>query len=140
MPRPDDAAQLVAEVHGLTGRLTAAVAELHGTVINHCLSTETLILDARGFASRDWTVPFGSLAVHNAGAATLTVTNATPASAAPTSGLGVVLFPSGSAASANLSGRTLSFYGAPGAALILSVFTKPQPPAWGTPGSVVFTL
>jgi hypothetical protein len=134
-----DRDQLAAEVHDLGGRLTAVIAELHGLVINNCLATETLILDAAGICARDWAVPFGSLAVHNAGIGTLTVTNATPTDAPPVSGAGVVVIPAGCAQTINLSGRSLTLYGISGAPVILSVFTKPQPPAWANLGTLEAT-
>jgi hypothetical protein len=132
-----DREDLAKEIHALGGRLTSAVSALHGLVVNECLATQTLILDADGTKSRNWTVPYGSISVHNAGAGTLTITTSPLAGAAPTSGVGVIVVPSGIAEVANVAGRTLSFYGTPGAAVILSVFTKPQPPAWGNLGVLV---
>ena len=46
------------------------------------------------------------------------------------------MIPAGVAATANLTGRTLTIYGAPGGRLVLSVFTKSQPPAWATVGAL----
>jgi len=137
MTANNDREQLAAEVRHLGGRLTETVSELHGLVINACLTTETLILDADGRASRDWSVPYGSVAVHNAGADTLTIVNGTPAAAAPMSGVGVVVIPSGSAMTANMAGRSLSLYGTAGACVVLSVFTRPQPPAFAALGVLV---
>ena len=81
MPTPDRE-DLAREVRALGGRLTSVVSDLHGLVINECLTTETLILDDTGVASRDWSVPYGSVAVHNAGADPLTLVNGPPAGAA----------------------------------------------------------
>lgn len=134
-----DRSELVAAVHKLDGRMTEAISRLHGVVVNNCLTTETLILDAAGQASRDWTVPYGSVAVHNAGPAALTIVNGTPTGSAPVSGIGVVVIPSGAGITANMAGRTLSLYGSPGAGVILSVFTKPQPPAFAQLGVLAFT-
>lgn len=132
--------ELAAEVRELGGRLTSAVADLHGLVINDCLTTETLTLDGAGMATRDWTVPYGSVSVHNGGQNTVTITNNTAAAGAPQTGAGVVLVPPGAAVTANLSGRSLSLYGDPGTQLVVSVFTRPQPPAWGRVGSPVTAL
>jgi hypothetical protein len=131
-----DREDLAAEIHDLGGRLTSAVSALHGLVVNECLSTETLILDGSGNAVRWWTVPFGSVAVHNTGANTLVLANQPMAGAAPASGVGVVLVPPNSAVCVNLVGRTLSLYGTIGARVVLSVFTKPQPPDWAQLGAL----
>lgn len=125
-----DRAELAAEVRALGGRLTSAIADLHGLVVNDCLGTETTALNAAGVASRDWVVPFGSIAVHNGGAGPLTISTAPLAETAPLTGTGVVVIPSGAAAVVNLAGRTLTLYGTAGARVVLSVFTKAQPPAW----------
>lgn len=129
MPTADREA-LAREVRALGGRLTSAVSDLHGLVVNECLTTETLLLAADGSASRWWTVPFGSIAVHNTGNITLTVCNAPMSDKAPATGLGVILIPPNSAVCANVSGRILSLYGQAGARVGLSVFTKTQPPDW----------
>lgn len=133
-----DRSELADEVRKLGGRLTTVVSDLHGLVINQCLTTETLILDAAGQASRDWTVPYGSVAVHNAGSDALTIVNGTLTDSAPIAGVGVVVIPSGAAVTANMAGRTLSLYGVPGAGVVLSVFTRPQPPAFSNLGVLVF--
>lgn len=138
MPTPDRE-DLANEVRRLGGRLTSAVSDLHGLVVNECLVTETLILDASGTAFRDWSVPYGSVAVHNAGADPLTIVNGTPAGSPPRSGVGVVVIPSGAAVTANMAGRALSLYGTAGAAIILSVFTRPQPPVYAQLGILVAT-
>lgn len=130
--------EFAAEVRALGGRLTTVVSDLHGLVINECLTTETLILDASGIASRDWSVPYGSVAVHNAGVDPLTIVNGPPAGAAPVAGVGVVVVPSGAGVTANMSGRMLTLYGTAGAGVILSVFTRPQPPAFALLGTLVF--
>lgn len=137
MPTPDRE-QLAREVRALGGRLTSVVSDLHGLVINECLLTETLILDASGVASRDWSVPYGSVAVHNAGADPLTLVNGPAAGAAPVAGVGVVVVPSGAGVTANMTGRMLTLYGTAGAGVILSVFTRPQPPAFALLGTLVF--
>lgn len=134
-----DRQDLADEVRKLGGRLTSVVSDLHGLVVNECLVTETLILNATGQAARDWTVPYGSVAVHNAGADPLTVVNGTLAASAPSSGVGVVIIPSGAGVTANMAGRSLSLYGTPGAAIILSVFTRPQPPVYAQIGVLVMT-
>lgn len=134
----NDRAELAQEVRQLGGRLTEAVAELHGLVINDCLATETLIFPATGVIARDWTVPYGSVAVHNGSGTSqkVTVTNQGHGDRAPVSGLGVVPVPAGAAVTANLSGRTLTLYGTPGERVVLSVFTKSQPPAWAQIGAL----
>jgi hypothetical protein len=132
-----DRTELTEQVRELGGRLTSVVSDIHGLVINQCLTTETILLDAGGRGVRDWTVPFGAVAIHNAGAEALTVVNGTPTENAPVSGIGVVIVPSGAAITANIAGRTLSFYGAPGAGVILSAFTRPQPPAFSQLGVLV---
>lgn len=131
----DDREALATEVRHLGGRVTAAVAELHGVVINHCLLTETVLFPATGRCHREWHVPYGSVAIHNGSAGSkVTVTNATPSDTAPVAGTGVVVVPAGAAVTANITGHTLVVYGTPGERAVLSVFTKPQPPAWGSPG------
>jgi hypothetical protein len=131
-----DREDLAGEVRKLGGRLTTAVSDLHGLVVNECLSSETLILDGAGNASRWWTVPFGSVAIHNTGANTLVVANQPMAGSAPKSGVGVILVPPNSAVCANVSGRILSLYGTIGAQVVLSVFTKTQPPDWAQLGAL----
>jgi hypothetical protein len=37
----------------------------------------------------------------------------------------------GKSAVHNLSGHALSIYGTPGASVVVQVYAKPQPPAWG---------
>lgn len=116
----------------LGGRLTELVAAVHGLVVNDCLSTETLTFPASGVVTRSWSVPFGSVAVTSLSTLTVTVvagedTNGT----APTSGAGVALVAAGKGATYVLSGRALTLYGKAGDSVTVSVFTRPQPPAWG---------
>jgi hypothetical protein len=126
----------IAAVHELGGRMTKAIADLHGLVVNDCLTTQTVVLDASGAWSADWPISFGSVAVHNGGAGALTVTTNSTADAAPVSGVGVAPVPAGCATVLNMAGRTLSLYGTPGARVVVQVFTKAQPPAWANLGQL----
>jgi len=128
--------ELAAEVRQLGGRLTAAVAELHGLVVNNCLTTETHTFGPSGVCHRDWTVPYGSVAVHNGGTAQVTVTNQGAAESAPLTGAGVVPVPPGAGVVANFTGRVLTVYGKPGERVVFSVFTQPQAPAWAQVGAL----
>lgn len=134
MPAHLSRAELSELVDQLGGRMTAAVSELHGLVVNDCLTTATLVLDGNGRGEFSWRVPFGSLSVVNNGPGTLTVTTDTSGSGAPTQGQGVARIAGYGAQVVNMSARTLTLYGSPGASVGLSVYTKPQPPAFGIVG------
>ena len=123
--------QLASEVHRLGGRMTEAVSQLHGLVVNNCLATETIVIPAAGVVSRQWRVPFGSVAVANHGAGTLTMNPGPAQGQAPTSGPGVVKVAGYTGVTVNVAGRDLTIYGTPGALVVLSVFANPQPPAFG---------
>ena len=126
--------ELAAEVRQLGGRVTAAVSELHGVIVNNCLTTATIILNAQGVGTFDWRVPFGSVSVVNNGPGTITITTDSNGSGAPTQGQGVAKVAGYGAQVVNMAGRTLTLYGSPGASVGLSVFANAQPPAFGIVG------
>ena len=116
---------------GVSERVTALAAAIKDLVIAECLTTVTLAIGPGGFAEFDYSVPFASVALTNTSAAPVTLTTATPADAAPVTGTGVMLVPAGKGATYNVHSHSLTLYGTPGDRVTLSVFSRPQAPAWG---------
>jgi hypothetical protein len=112
-------------------RVTALATAIKDLVIAECLHTATVIIGARGYVEYDYPAGFASVALTNLSADTITATTATPSDAAPTRGTGVVLVPATRGAVYNLSSHSLTIYGTAGDAVVISVFSRPQPPAWG---------
>jgi hypothetical protein len=125
---PTDVMTALGTVHDRISALASVLKEL---VVAECLQTTTLALSADGIATFDWSGGFASVAVTNTSAAAVTVTTDTPAAAAPTTGTGVGLCPPGKGTVYNMTGHTVTLYGTPGDRVTLSVFARPQPPAWG---------
>lgn len=94
------------------------------------LAVETWTLDTTGVLSRDWGVPFLSVAIANHGAADMTAVSGPAGNTAVTSGAGVALVKAGRAGCWPLYGNSLTIYGTAGDRLTLAVFTREQPPAW----------
>lgn len=126
--RPDEVMTAIGGVHD---RVTALAAALKEMVISECLTTATLVIGASGHAEFDWTSGFASVALTNLSADPITITTATLADVAPTTGQGVAVVLPKSGASHNLAGHSLTVYGTAGDVVTLSVFSRPQPPAWG---------
>lgn len=125
---PTEVMTALGSVHDRVSALAAAIREL---VIAECLHTTTLIINSRGYAEFDYTAGFASVAVTNLSADNVTITTSTPADAAPTRGTGVAIIPANRGAVYNLASHSLTVYGTPGDAVVLSIFSRPQPPAWG---------
>jgi len=123
-----DVMTAIGTVHDRVSALAAALKEL---VIAECLHTATLLIGSGGYAEYDWTSGFASVALTNLSTETVTVTTATPADTAPLQGPGVVLVPAGKGAVYNIASHSLTIYGNPGDQVVVSVFSRPQPPAWG---------
>lgn len=110
--------------------LSSIVSELRGMTVNDVLDAELVVLDASGIWSRDWSVPFAAVAVANGGPA-LVLASDPPQQSAPT-GPGSHPVGAGAAVVVNITGRTLTLYGTAGTIVGLQVFTRPQPPSFGT--------
>src|SRR5213596_3392232 len=96
----------------MEGRFTELVSLLRGAIVNGVLTSETVKLDEQGVWSRDWTVPYGSVAVDNSnGTGDVTVVSDTPQGSAPAYGVGVHVIPVGGARVLCLVGRSLTIYG-----------------------------
>lgn len=121
--------QAVGEVSARVSALAAALREL---VVAETLTTVTVQVPPNGSAQFDWSAGFASVAVTNCTPDTVTVTTATAADVAPATGTGVAKVPAGKGATHNLAGHALTLYGgATGGPVTLSVFARPQTPAWG---------
>jgi hypothetical protein len=117
----------------IEGRLSELVAALHGTVVNHVLDAETVKLDATGVLEKSWTVPFGSVAVNNSTAHTITIVASTRSTdAAPAVGKGVIAVPAGKSVVVPLTGRAVTFYGTAGDVFFFALFTRLMPPNFGS--------
>lgn len=110
------------------GQLAHALKDL---VTCETLATETRTFDANGQTTASWNFAFAAVAVTNLSAQKVTITNMGPQGAAPTLGPGVALVAAGKGATYNLAGTMLTLYGNPGDQVTVSVFARPQPPAWG---------
>lgn len=100
---------------------------------NYCetLAVETWVFPPDGIISRQWAVDYRSVAV-TAFSTTekVTVSSSAPAESAPTTGAGTAVLAPGKCGVFNVAGRALTLYGKPGENVTISVFAKPQPPAW----------
>lgn len=123
--------EVMTALGGIHDRVSALAAALKELVIAECLTTVTLAIGPAGYAEFDYPVPFASVAITNAGTTTMTAVGATVTDTAPTVGTGVALVAAGKGAVHNISSRVLTIYGTAGDHLTLSVFARPQPPAWG---------
>lgn len=126
--QPSDVMTALGTVNDRVSALAAAIKEL---VISECLTTTTLVISPAGFAEFDWSAGFASVALTNLSADPVTITTSTPADAAPLTGNGVARVLANSGAVHNLASHSLTIYGTPGDAVTVSVFSRPQPPAWG---------
>lgn len=123
---------LVASFQRAHATLTELIAEVRGGAYNNVLVTELAVLDANGIWTKDWSVSFGSLGVANHGTHDITVTTGSEQAAAPPNGgPGIAKIKAGAAATVNMTGKAVTIYGTAGDLVSVTVFTKPQPPAWG---------
>jgi hypothetical protein len=113
-------------------QLSEAVAALRGMAINQVLDTETATIDGTGVWTRDFVVPFASVAIR--------CTNPVVAATGPPQ----VAAPTGPASQAvsrgavfNMSGRELSVYGPAGTQISLQIFAKPCQPSFAEAATVV---
>jgi hypothetical protein len=126
--QPHEVMTAIGTVHDRVAALTAVLRDM---VTHETLTTTTLAFGADGTAVFDWSAGFASVAVTNTSAQDVTLTAATVQDGAPLTGSGVALVPAGKGATYNLAGHALTLYGNPGDRVTLSVFSRPQPPAWG---------
>ncbi|MFL6144514.1 MAG: hypothetical protein ACJ72N_21960 [Labedaea sp.] len=125
-------ADLVARLGRLEDSITHFAAHLRGLMLNDVLGAELVVIPTAGVVSRDFSVPFASVAVLNHSTATITVAAHAPQGNAPPSGPGVHLVGPGAAEVINLTGPVWTIYGPAGAQVSVSTFAKPQPPGFGT--------
>lgn len=121
------------------GQCLVSIEQGLGTITEHMrirgtsctLAVETWFIPPSGALSRDWAVPFASVAVANHSSTDpVTVISGTGQNVPPTSGPGMAYIRALGAAAWNLSGYSLTIYGKAGELVTLSVFTREQPPAW----------
>lgn len=124
-PGPQQAAMLDA-----LGALNVRIGDL-GTLLDELaprvISTETVVLDANGTATRQYRVPFRSLGVDYFGATTLTVAAAPLAQFAPGPGPGVGKVGPGGFAVLNFRAYEWTVYGNPGELVTITAYARPQP-------------
>jgi hypothetical protein len=132
MPQPTTADVLAAVEHA-NGATATGLERLRGAIVNETLTTETVIVPASGLVSRSFANGYGSVTVANpsAGAVTVSSSDAGDPSTPPASGVGTFKVAPGRFATLPMHGRSVSLYAAAGAVLILSVSTRPLPPAFG---------
>jgi hypothetical protein len=118
-------------IGAVSDRVSALAAAIKEMVVAECLHTATVIIGGAGYVEYDYPATFASVALTNCSEDTITATTATPADTAPVRGTGVVIVPAGKGAVYNLSSHSLTLYGTPGGQVVVSVFSRPQPPAWG---------
>ncbi|HLY84818.1 MAG TPA: hypothetical protein VKQ71_17670 [Acidimicrobiales bacterium] len=114
--------------------LTELVAATRGLILNQVLSTELATIGAGGTWTRDYSVPYGSVAVQNLSPRTMTVSGGPPQLSAPGGGTAIQTLPPFAAAVINLASATLTIYGTAGDTINVQVFARAQPPfyAFGT--------
>jgi hypothetical protein len=128
-PAPQQPAQITAEQ---LAELGATIGDLRNAIqamIPTVLSAETVLLDQFGTATRQYRVPFRSIAITSNSAATLTIAASPLGPAAPPSGPGVSLVGPKCFRICNMAGYTWSIYGgAPGDQVVVETYARPQPP------------
>lgn len=127
-PSTQDVMTGLGSVHDRLSALAAAIKEL---VIAECLTTTTLQFGGGGYVEYDYPGGFASLAVLNTSTMLVTVSASTPQDVAPLTGVGVGLCPPSKGTVHNISAHSVTLYGNPGDRVTLSVFSRPQPPAYG---------
>lgn len=123
-----DVAAILALMDGHYGRILQHLHDLHW---NDVLISGTFAFDANGQISLDFQVDYACVAIQSSSAQPVTVTAASPQSAAPATGRGVHKVPANKAATLNIREKALTLYGNAGDLVSLQIFTKPQPPAFG---------
>lgn len=124
----------IVSLRGISTNLSQLVAALRGMTINNVLDAEVAVIPATGVWSRDFSVPFASVAISSAAA--VTVAADAPQASAPAAGPASQVIVGG--AVLNISGRTLSVYGAAGTQISVQVFDRPQPPSY-SPAATITT-
>lgn len=127
-PSTADVMTGLGSVHDRVSALAAAIREL---VIAECLTTVTLAFGPDGYVEFDYPGTFASLSILNTSDQLVTVSASTPQETAPLTGIGVGLCPAGMGTVHNISAHSVTLYGNSGDRVTLSVFSRPQPPAWG---------
>lgn len=115
----------------LNARVNVLAAAIKDLVIAETLATETFVLDVNGQATRQFAFAYAAVAVTSLSTQVVTVSSSPPQGTAPGSGPGVALVPPNKGAVHCMSGHVVTLYGNPGDRVTLSVFARPQPPAWG---------
>jgi hypothetical protein len=132
LPRNPDTGppQQQAQFLDMLGALNTRIGDL-GTLLDEMaprvISTETVVLDANGTATRQYRVPYRSLGVDYFGAATLTVAAAPLAQFAPGPGPGVGKVGPGGFAVLNFRAYEWTLYGNPGDLITVTAYARPQP-------------
>lgn len=126
---------IAAFLHGIKASLSESVDAMRAMVLNKVLIDETVTIPVTGVFSRDFAVPFASLAI-NAGNASVTVTADSPQGQAPPNGPAMQTITG--AAVICMSGRVLTIYGPAGTQVAYQLFEKPQPPSYA-PAPIVTT-
>lgn len=132
LPAGDNAsARQAAELGAHLDQLATVIGQL-GPMLDELapgvIATETVVLDANGQATRQFRIPFRSVAIDYWGAALLTVAAAPLAGAAPGPGPGVAKVGPGGFAVVNMRAYQFSLYGNPGEQVTFTALAKPQPP------------
>lgn len=124
-PAPRPGQHSPEDLYNAMGDLAAAIASMVPVV----LSSETWILNAAGQATREYHLPFRSIAVWSYSAQRLTVANAPIQSGPPTNGAGVAIVPINGFKLSNIAGLCWSIYGGTqGDIVCVETYGVPMPP------------
>ncbi|MDB5910455.1 MAG: hypothetical protein JWP34_4569 [Massilia sp.] len=129
--KPQDLETLAGVLTSLDGRVSMLASALRGMLDCDTLVVETIVIPPSGVAERSWHVEYHSVAVTSQSTAKVTVTSTPAGLSAPTQGPGTAVLGPNRCGTFNLAGHVLSVYGTAGDTVTISVFAKPQPPAWG---------
>lgn len=117
----------LAQLTNETTRQTGLLAELKGLSLNDVIQSGTMLLDADGRAHVNTSTAYASVGAWAYGAQ-VTLTNATPEATRPPYGRGVIHVPAGSSVVWPLVGADLTVHGTPGGLVLVTLWSKPQPP------------
>lgn len=121
------------EIRREVATTTEEIGKLRGQIINDVLAVELITFDDGRAVARNFPVPFGSVAVANHSEDEEVTVSAGPIGpAAPVQGTGVQVVAAGRAAVINLASTSLTLYGAEGDRVSVQVFSKSQPPSFGS--------
>src|SRR5213075_477105 len=125
------------QLENMSTRLTEVAAGLRGLSLNDVLVSKLIVLDADGIAAVNTKVDFASVGAWNLSTHDLTVSSSTKAASAPTSGVGVIPVPEGSAVVWPLVGTSCTIYGTAGDSVLIALWSRPQPPMVAGVGAVI---